>query len=60
MGLPGEATLRAVTRSCYLKQDMLSPTSLSTPANQQDWREEASQKGTVRDENRSREGEKQE
>ena len=55
-GLPGEATLRAVTRSCYPKQDMI-PTSLSTPANQQDWRDEAPQKGMVRDENRSREGE---
>lgn len=32
------------------------PTSLSTPANQQAWRDEGSQKGTVRDENHSREG----
>lgn len=55
MGLPGEATLRAVMRSCYPKQVML-PTSLSTPANQQDWSDEGSQKGTVRDENHSREG----
>lgn len=34
-GLPGEATLRAMTRSCYHKQDMI-PTSLSTLANQQE------------------------